>query len=412
LLRLAIEERRAGNQTAEFAYLAEVIERDNAHSRAHSRLAEMTGRAPTSLIPRSDDLVLRAQRYPYDPRALVAGAEALVQSGRNDQAVEYLERAVWLADLDPSAALIAIRRLQVLSDDWMRRRIVPVHVHADELIRAQPGWQFEIRTLWLSASSALDFVLETRFVPIAILPFEAGDTPNDLDSIHAAFLAETRPPAEGIFAAITGRPVPSGDAVYNKGVAEFIGRSLMVRVAPGSIQSRVLAHEILHLYGAIHVLEGVDSLMNPTSESLTLDASNIRIARSLRGREFGPGGIEKNVLPWIDLSATVSAYRAALSVNLSLREAEIEAAMRSTDTSSGQAAYRLQRATYLDKHLADAAWLVAFLMREDGQQAESIRLFDLASQLYGPSTPRGQESAEKARMLRESMGAANAPMTE
>jgi len=262
LLRLAKTERRAGNQTAEFAYLAQIIEHDNAHSRAHSRLAEMTGLAPAAPIPRSDDLVIRAQRYPYDPRALVAGAESLLQRGHNDQAVEYLERAVWLADIDPSAALIAIRRLQVLSDEWKRQRIVPVHVYADELIRLQPGWQFEIRTLWLSASSALDSVLETRFVPIAILPFDSGDTPNDLDSIHAAFLAKTRPPAEGIFAAITGRPVPSGDEIYRKGVAEFLGRSLAVRVAPGASQSRILAHEILHLYGAIHVLDDVDSLMN------------------------------------------------------------------------------------------------------------------------------------------------------
>ena len=206
LLRLAKTERRTGNQTAEFTYLAEIIENDNAHSRAHARLAEMTGRAPASLIPRSDDLVLRAQRYPYDPRALVAGAEALAQRDSNDQAVEYLERAVWLADLDPSAALVAIRRLQALSEDWKRRRVVPVHVHADELIRAQPGWKFEIRTLWLSASSALDSVLETRFVPIAILPFEAGNTPNELDAIHGALLATERPPAAGIFAAITGRP--------------------------------------------------------------------------------------------------------------------------------------------------------------------------------------------------------------
>ncbi len=147
MLRLAEAERLAGNQAAEFAYLAQVIEHDDAHSRAHSRLAEITGRAPASLIPRSDDLVIRAQRYPYDPRALVAGAEALLQRGRNDQAIEYLERAVWLADLDPSAALVAIRRLQVLSSDWNRQRIVPVQVHADELIRAQPGWKFEMRAL-------------------------------------------------------------------------------------------------------------------------------------------------------------------------------------------------------------------------------------------------------------------------
>ena len=187
---------------------------------------------PQSPIPRSDDLVIRAQRYPYDPRALVAGAEALVQRGRNDQAVEYLERAVWLADLDPSAALIAIRRLQVLSDEWKQQRIVPVHVHADELIRLQPGWQFEIRTLWLSASSALDSVLETRFVPIAILPFDSGDTPNDLDSIHAAFLAKTRPAGRGnLRERSRGARFRAVTRVYKKGVAEFLGRSLAVRVA-------------------------------------------------------------------------------------------------------------------------------------------------------------------------------------
>jgi hypothetical protein len=300
----------------------------------------------------------------------------------------------------------------VLSDEWKRQRIVPVHVHADELIRLQPGWQFEIRTLWLSASSALDSVLETRFVPIAILPFDSGDTPNDLDSIHAAFLAKTRPPAEGIFAAITGRPVPSGDEIYRKGVAEFLGRSLAVRVAPGASQSRILAHEILHLYGAIHVLDDVDSLMNPTGDSLALDASSVQIVRSLRGREFGPGGIEENVLPWIDLGATVAAYRAALSVNLILRETEIKEATHATDASPDQVAFRVQQATQLDTHLADAARLVAALMLADGQRAEAIRLFDLSSQLYGPSTPRGQTSAEKAKILKVSMESATAPGAE
>ena len=412
LLLLAEAERRAGNQDAEFAYLSQIIEHDDAHSRAHSRLAEITGRAPAFLIPRSDDLVTRAQRYPYDPRALVAGAEALLQRGLDDQAVEYLERAVWLADLDPSAALVAIRRLQTLSDDWERQRIVPVHVHADEQIRAQPGWQFEMRALWLSASVMLGSVLDTRFVPIAILPFDSRDTPNDLDSIHEAFLADARPPAEGIFAAITGRPVPSGDAVYKTGVAEFLGRSLVVRVPPGAIQSRILAHEILHLYGAIHVLDGVDTLMNPTGGSLALDAPNIRVVRSLRGREFGPGGIEKNVIPWIDLGVTVAAYRSVLSVNLSLREAEINEVMDAYDSPSDQVAFRVQQATQLDTHLADAARLVAALMLEDGQRAEALRLLDLSSQLYGPSTPRGLASAEEAKMLKESIGAANAAGVE
>jgi hypothetical protein len=352
--------------------------------------------------------VHRALQHPYDPKALVAAAEALAARGRSELAVEYLERAVWLADLDPSAALTAIRRLYVLSDEWKRHRIVPVQLHVDESIRAQPGWQFQMRALWLAASAMLDSVLATRFVPIAVLPFDAGDTPNDLDSIHERFLAATRPPAEGIFAVVTGRALPSGDAVYKKGVAEFLGRSLVVRVAPGVTQSRVLAHEILHLYGAIHVLGGVDTLMNPTGDSLALDAPNIRVVRSLRDRKFGPGGIEKNVLPSIDLGVTVAAYRAALSVNLDLRDADIKEAMQAPDTSSDQSEFRIQQATQLDTHLADAARLVAALMLADGQRVEALRLLDLSSQLYGPSTPRGRASAEKAKMLKESIGAANA----
>jgi tetratricopeptide (TPR) repeat protein len=407
LLHLAEVERRAGNAEAEYAYLSQVIELDNAHCPAHARLAEITGLAPTNRLPGSNDLVRRALQHPYDPKALVIAAELLVERGSVDQAIEFFERAVWLADLDPAAALIAIRKLYVLSDEWKHRRIVPVQLYVDDLIQLQPSWKFQMRNLWQSASVMLESVLETRFVPIAILPFNASDTPNDLDLIHAAFLAETRPPAEGIYAAVTGRPLPSGNAVYKKGVSELLGRSMTVRIAPGAIRSRVLAHEILHLYGAIHVLEGIDSLMNPTGDSLALDAPNIRIVRSLRNREFGPGDIEQNVLPWIDLGATVAAYRTALSENLILRDAGIKEAMRANDARSDQAEFRVFRATYLDTHLADVARLVAALMLEDGQRVEALRLLDLSSQLYGPSTPRGRASAEKAKLLRESLAAAD-----
>ena len=412
LLRLAEAERRAGDGEAEYGYLAQVIELDSSHTRAHARLAELTGPAPTSSTANPDDLVFRALKHPYDPKALVAAAGVLAERGDTDRAIVFLERAVWLADLDPAASLAAIRQLYVLSDEWKGHRIVPVHLYADELIRMQPDWQFQLRNLWLSASAMLDSALETRFVPIEIHPFNLGDSPNDLDTMHEAFLSGTRLASEGIFAVMTGRRVPDADAVYKKGVAEFIGRSLAVRVAPGATRSRVLAHEILHLYGAIHVLEGVDTLMNPTGDSLALDAPNIRIVRALRGREFGPGGIEENVIPYIDLGVAIAAYRAALSVNLSLREEEINDAMRSKDVSSDQVAYRVHKATYLDNHLADAAWLVASLMLEDGQRIEAIRLFDLSSQLYGRLTPRGRESAEKARALRESMGAASPAASE
>jgi hypothetical protein len=258
----------------------------------------------------------------------------------------------------------------------------------------------------------LDEVLDTRFVPIAIDSFEVAESPGDLDSIHEAFRASTRAPAAGILAAVTEHAIPDDLAVAKKGVAELLGRTLVVRVSPGSTESRVLAHEILHLYGAIHVLDGVDTLMNPTGTSFVLDAPSIRIVRALRNRAFGPGGIEKNVLPWIDLAETVAAYRAALSVNLKMREAGIMDAMGLRGGPSHQVERRVQQATQLDPHLADVARLVAVLMIADGRRSEALPLLKLSSQLYGETNPRGREVAEEARLLENALDGAAAPLPE
>jgi hypothetical protein len=248
-------------------------------------------------------------------------------------------------------------------------------------------------------------VLETRFVPVAIDSFESGDVPNDLDQIHQSFVAHHDAPDEGILAAVTERAIPVGPGVFKKGVAEFLGRSLVVRLEPRATQSRVLAHEILHLYGAIHVLDDVDTLMNPAGTSLLLDGPSIRIARALRLRAFGPGGIEENVLPWIDLAETVAAYRTALSVNLDLRDAGIAEALQEHLTSPERAALRAWQATRLDTHLADAARLVAAVMLADAHREEALRLLKLSSQLYGVDSPRGRETAAQAELLRSSLEA-------
>jgi hypothetical protein len=328
--------------------------------------------------------------------------------GRIDEALEFLERAVWLADVDPQSGLTALRRLKELSEPWRRRRIVPVHVHVDASIRARDGWLFRMRTLWLSVSTTLDEVLETRFVPVMIGGFQVSESSSDLDSIHEVFLTSTPPPAEGILAAVTERAIPDGVGLAKKGVAEFLGRSLVVRMPADASKSRVLAHEILHLYGAIHVLDGVDTLMNPTGTALILDAPSLRIVRALRGRGFGPGGIEANVLPWIDLTETVDAYRAALSVNLGMRDAGVTKALRGAGESAGRAAKQVQRATQLDPHLADVARLVAVLTLADGRRADALALLKLSSQLYGESSPRGRETAEQARQLSHALEGAAA----
>jgi len=399
--------RRSSDPAAEVSALIRVLELDPTHPATHARLAEMTGPAPRSGRTTPAAKIQRAFDHPYDPAALLAGGEALAAQGRSTEAIELLEKAVWLADLDPASALDALLKLREWSGAWAARRVVPVHVYADAALRSGAGWRFALRTAWLSASNSLDDVLQTRFVPILIAPFDAaGDVDPDgerdeLDALYGQFVATTDPPEEGILALITGRPVSPGPGARKKGVAELLGRSLAVRLDPGASQTRVLAHELLHLYGAIHVLDDLESLMNPTGSSLKLDSGSCRIAQAMARRAFASGGIERNVLPFVELRRATDAYLAALSTNLVFRDAGIVEAKR--EVSRARAVDRVHHATRLDPHLGDAARVVAVLMIADGRRSEALRLLELASQLYGEDTVAGKQATAEADVLRQQL---------
>ena len=222
---------------------------------------------------------------------------------------------------------------------------MPVRVFADETLRAQPHWDFRMRLLWLGISNSLDPVLATRFVPVELRALQSGKGPLRLEPWYERFrLSMARAPA-GIVAAFTERPPPQASGTHSRGLAEFLGRYLVVRLEPGQTTSRVLVHEILHLYGAVHISPEVDSLMNPSGESKRLDAANQRIARAVRDRTFQGIGLEGDVLAHADLDEVVAAYEAALAVNMLFRNAGIAQAIRSSTYSRPLAAREAQRAT-------------------------------------------------------------------
>jgi tetratricopeptide (TPR) repeat protein len=402
LLGMAEVERRAGDRAAARRHLDRAVASDSARSDAHARLAELTGPAPRSAAPSVDQALRLAQAHPYDPWALLHAAEALLRRGNRDAAIGTLEKVVWLADLDPPSATTALRMLSTLQAGWGQRRVVHVHAYADEPIRSRVGWRFQLRTLWLTVSNALSNIVDTQFVPISIGAFRSEGASNDLDSIVVAFERSVgRVPRRGILAAFTGRPLPERRGGRKNGLAVFLGRRLTVRVEPGSVESRVLAHEILHLYGAIHVVQDVDSLMNPTGESLVLDRASYRIVQAIRPRAFRDGGLERDILPWIDLGETIEAYKSALSVNLRFRELGIAQALETRRLSRYQAAAEARQAVRMDPHLADAARMVAMLMRADKRQVEAVALLEAAATLYGMDTRRGRETFEEAQRLRQ-----------
>ena len=301
---------------------------DPARIDAHRRLAELSGPAPAAPPAGPDDAIARGEAHPYDVRARLLAGEALLARGDLERAREHLESALVLSDLDPASGQQAALLLRDHFDDWRARRIVPVHAYADEVLREDPAWRFQLRIAWLAVSQALEPLLGVRFVVVDLGTFESAGTGLDLAPIVAAGLRQhPEAPATGVVFFATGRPQPRASGSWRLGQAELLGRVLGVRLARGEVASRVLAHEVLHLFGAIHVNAEVESLMNPSGRSLVVDSWNAAIVRATRARSFGPGGIEANVLPHVDLGTTIAAYRAALGANVALRNAGITEAL-------------------------------------------------------------------------------------
>jgi hypothetical protein len=329
---------------------------------------------------------------------LIEAGARLVAEGYGAQAAPVLKKVVWLADLDPDAARRALALLPSVDPAWEKRRVVPVRVFADESVRARPHWDFQMRLLWLSVSNSLDPLLATRFVPVQLRALRSGKGPLPLEPWYKLFrLSMARAPA-GIVAAFTERPPPQASRAYKRGIAEFLGRYVTVRLEPGATKSRVLAHEILHLYGAVHASPELESLMNPSGESTRLDAANQRIARAVRGRTFQGIGLEGDVLAHADLDEVVAAYEAALAVNTLFRNAGITQAIRSSSYSRPLAAREARRAKRLDSHLADVSRMLARLMLADGRRGEALLLLDSAARFYG-HTPEGREARAAATAL-------------
>jgi tetratricopeptide (TPR) repeat protein len=398
LVGLADLEAAAGRSAAARDLLKRAVRVDFRQPRVHGRLMNLTGRAPPGRPLTTREALERAQAHLYDPRALTEAGARLASEGDGAQAAILLEKAVWLADLDAEAARRALALLPSVDPAWEKRRAVPVRVFADEMLRAQPHWDFRMRLLWLGVSNSLDPVLATRFVPVELRALQSGKGPLRLEPWYERFrLSMARAPA-GIVAAFTERPPPQASGAHSRGLAEFLGRHLVVRLEPGRTTSRVLAHEILHLYGGVHVSPELESLMNPTGESGRLDVANQRIARAVRGRTFQGIGLEGDVLAHADLDEVVAAYEAALSVNMLFRNAGITQAIRSSAYSRPLAAREARRAKSLDPHLADVSRMLARLMLADGRRGEALLLLDSAARLYG-NTPAGREARAAAEAL-------------
>lgn len=295
---------------------------------------------------------------------------------------------LWLGDLDPGATAEAVALLAEGRAPGTAPVVVPVHLYADEAARAGEGWRFRLRTWWAGAGAALAPALGARFAVLSIEPWGAAAAGADLEAAFAA-LEAVPAPEHGIVAGVLGARAPEG---ARRGAAEFLGRRVLARLEPGPRGERLLAHEILHLYGAVHVPPERESLMNPAGDSPVLDAENRRIARLVRARSFGPGGAARNVLRGVEPRAAIDAWGAALRLDLALRGPELARAIAASRLSPELPAP--------DSHLGDVARWIASLLVAEGRRDEAVLLLDAAAALHGAATSAGRADADEARAMR------------
>ena len=257
-----------------------------------------------------------------------------------------------------------------------------------------------MRLLWRSLSKTLDPLLQTVFIPVSIAPFSSSKHASDLDSLERGLLENASPlPWEGLVAAFTEREPPRRPGSWRLGQAELLGRRLLVRLDPGAASSRTLVHEVMHIYGAIHIAKEVDSLMNPSGDSLVIDSVNRRIVTHLRDRRFGPGGLEANVFRYVDPAALTSAYLDMLRVDLGFRDLGMQQVIEAGKSSRYWAARVYRDVSGEDTHLADVSALAGELLLRQGEFAQAAACFDMSASLYGRHTRRGQTAEARFKRI-------------
>ena len=250
-----------------------------------------------------------------------------------------------------------------------------------------------------------------RFVPVSLGTVQAGapDAVVPLATLHRGFRRAFGPqaPRNGLLALFTAGPPPAGS--HQLGLADYLGRWITVRTHAGSTPARTLAHEILHVYGGIHVLPNMASLMNPAGSSLRLDPLNNRIVKAMRNRKFSAAGFERDVVQQVDLQEAIDAYDAALRGNLTLRRQGVELALEKAARSRPLAAREAKESLALDAHLAEVCGGVANFYVAQGRFEEAAGLMEVAADLYGRGSVQARQAMKVSRRLREAARSRGAP---
>lgn len=234
-----------------------------------------------------------------EPDPTLAGAREWLARGRVTEAVRLLRRLIAEDDNAEEA--------RVLLEEVKRgRRLVRVRAVADPVFRSLPDWQSRLQARFQVAASHLSRQVPIDFALVAIGAWEPGASledgglalirdlqqavsDDDVDIVVGFVAQRVEAPPDGSRLEIKGytlglAPCFTGTIIVVEPVAAAGGREW--RVQEERLQEN-LAHELAHLFGAVHV-EG-NSLMRAGPSGtpiLDLDPLNLEVLEACRWVDF------------------------------------------------------------------------------------------------------------------------------
>ena len=170
-------------------------------------------------------------------------------------------------------------------------RIVAVRAVADEMYRAQPGWEAMLRRTVQTVSDIYERQFQIRLAVREVVPWTIGP------GVPIARIV-TRARAEVPIGAADVLVVFAAERCerLKYGVAFLFGRHALVQtgcidtaVLSNTVPEGVLSHEVAHLFGAFHPAAGRSDTVMVGGPADRFDGQTTRVIRLMRGVDFTRG---------------------------------------------------------------------------------------------------------------------------
>lgn len=261
-------------------------------------------------------------------------------------------------------------------------RIVTLRAVADEMYRAQPGWEAMLRRTIQTVSDIYERQFQIRLAVRDVVPWTIGQAvsvPRILSRVHA----EVGPGPADVLVVFASERCEK----LEYGFALTFGRYAMVQtgcldtaVLTNTAPEAVLSHEIAHLFGAFHPAAGRSDTVMRGGPADRFDDQAARVIRLMRGYDFPRGvlGLDPDVRrAWSAVYAEGHARDPnPLASALSGAGAELG---RTGRVDEGVAL--LREAIALDPTGARPRTLLGFLFLRQGRLEDAVRELDAAKKI-------------------------------